>query len=68
MLSIRGEVFEDISESKDLACISPYYSFILFFRKVLWEEDSCEESALRTKFPKKKMRNSELLQKNNDFR
>ena len=61
MLSIRGEVFEDISESKDLACISPY-SLILFCGKVLWEEDSRGESTRLAKFPKEKMRNSELLQ------
>ena len=39
-----------------------------FFQKVLWADNSCEENICRTKLPKKKMRNSELLQKNSDLR
>ena len=43
------------------------YATIIFFQKVLWE-DNYEENLCQTKLPKKKMKNSDLLQKNNDLR
>ena len=39
-----------------------------FIQKVLWEENTCEEGICLTKFLKKEMRNSELLQLINDLR
>ena len=44
------------------------YATIIFFQKVLWEDNSCEENLCQTKLPKKKMKNSDLLKKNNDLR
>ena len=49
-----------ISKSKNLACI--FFCSGKFIQKVLWEENFCEEGICRTRFLRKEMRNSELLQ------